>query len=105
MFLAIFDKKNISTEFLIGLVILIFLVVCGIQVLFNEFKALVNQKNVGLNNFRYGCTYRLKVNLFQTTKLTKSQLDPFLQKIIFLKLFSSFFSLGAQTWVLMQTNS
>lgn len=51
--------------------------VCEIQVLFNEFKALVNQKNGGLNNFRYGCIYRLKVNLFQTKKLTESQLDPF----------------------------
>lgn len=51
--------------------------VCEIQVLFNEFKAHVNQKNGALINFRYDCIYRLKVNLFQTKKLTESQLDPF----------------------------
>lgn len=78
---------------------------CQIQVLFNEFQALVKQKNRVLNKFRYSYTYRLKVNLFPNQNLTKSQLDPFLHKIILLTFFSSFFSLGAQTGVLMQTNS
>lgn len=62
--------------------------VCEIQVLINEFKALVNEKNGGLNNFRYSCTCQLKVNLFQNRKLTKSELDPFLYKIILRFLFS-----------------
>lgn len=81
-----------------------FLVVCEIQVLFKESKALINEKNGGLSNSRYGCTYRLKVILFQS-KLAKSQPDPFLYRIILLKVLSSFFSLEAQTQVLMQTSS
>lgn len=40
-----------------------FLVVCETQFVFKEFRTLVDHKNRDLNNSRYCCMYRFKVNL------------------------------------------
>lgn len=37
--------------------------VCETQVVFKEFRALVDHKNRGLYNCEYRCMYRFKVNL------------------------------------------
>lgn len=57
--LAGFNKKFLR-NFLFGW---FFLMVCETQFVFKGFRTLVDHKNRGLNNSRYCCMYRFKVNL------------------------------------------